>query len=113
MIKGKIILVPFPFDDFSGTKVRPAICLTNEIGFYNHVIIAFISSQIPHSLEESDLLIDKKDKNFRVTGLSADSVIKLHRLVTIPKSLIKRQLGVLSSNQQTEIDKKLKALFEL
>ena len=113
MIKGKIILVPFPFDDFSGIKVRPAICLTNEIGIYNHVIIAFISSQIPHSLEQSDLLIDKKDKNFKVTGLSVDSVIKLHRLVTIPKSLIKRQLGVLSLNQQTEIDKKLKVLFEL
>jgi len=75
--------------------------------------LPFFSSQIPHSLEESDLLIDKKNKDFKVTGLSADSVIKLHRLVTIPKSLIKRQLGVLSSNQQTEINKKLKVMFEL
>jgi len=113
MTKGKIILVPFPFDDFSGTKLRPGICLTNEIGFYNHVVIAFISSQIPHSLEESDLLIEKKDKNFKSTGLSVDSVIKLHRLVTIPKSLIKRQLGVLPANHQIEIESKLKALFEL
>jgi len=29
MIRGKVVLVPFPFDDFSGTKVRPTVCLTD------------------------------------------------------------------------------------
>lgn len=113
MTKGKIVLVPFPFDDFSGTKVRPAICLTNEIGFYNHVVIAFISSQVPASLEGSDLLVGSRDEDFKTTGLSVDSVIKLHRLVTIPKKLIKRQLGNLSLKHQSGIDKKLKILFDL
>ena len=113
MTKGKIILVPFPFDDFSETKVRPAICLTDEIGFYNHIIIAFISSQILHSLEDSDLLIEMKNKDFKSTGLSVNSVVKLHRLVTISKSLIKRQLGVLPPNHQKEIEYKLKTMFEL
>ncbi len=47
MIKGKVVLVPFPFDDFSSTKVRPAICLTNPIGPHRHVVLAFISSQPP------------------------------------------------------------------
>ncbi len=28
MNKGKVVLVPFPFDDLSSTKVRPAVCLT-------------------------------------------------------------------------------------
>ena len=32
MLKGKIVLVPFPFDDLSATKVRPAVCLTDSIG---------------------------------------------------------------------------------
>ncbi|WP_220273353.1 type II toxin-antitoxin system PemK/MazF family toxin [Pontibacter diazotrophicus] len=85
MTKGKIVLFPFPFDDFSGTKVRPAVCLTEAIGIYEHVIIAFISSQIQKSLEASDLLIYKEDNDFYLTGLSVDSVIKLHRMVTIPK----------------------------
>lgn len=88
MTKGKVVLVPFPFDDFSGTKVRPAVCLTDEIGFYNHVIIAFISSQIPTSLEASDLVINRSDIDFKETGLTVNSVVKLHRLVTIPKILI-------------------------
>jgi len=47
MIKNSIVLVPFPFDDFSVSKVRPALCLTSEIGRSNHVIIAFISSKMP------------------------------------------------------------------
>lgn len=37
----KIVLVPFPFDDLSGKKVRPALCLTEKISNYNHVVIAF------------------------------------------------------------------------
>jgi len=60
MIKNTIVLVPFPFDDFSVTKVRPALCLTNEIGKYNHVIISFISSKIPDDLIESDIIIKKQ-----------------------------------------------------
>lgn len=42
MIKNKIVLVPFPFDDFTYLKVRPALCLSNEIGKYEHVVIAFV-----------------------------------------------------------------------
>ncbi len=47
MTKGKVVLVPFPFDDLSATKVRPAVCLTNQIGQYNHIILALITSTIP------------------------------------------------------------------
>jgi len=37
MTRGKVVLVPFPFDDFSTTKVRPALCLTEPVGPYRHV----------------------------------------------------------------------------
>ncbi len=113
MIKHKIVLVPFPFDDFSGTKVRPAVCLAEEIGYYRHVVIAFISSQIPDQPEPTDLLIKKQDSDFSLTGLHADSLIKLHRIVTIPESLIKRQLGQLPPRLTTEVDARLRSLFGL
>jgi len=113
MIKYKIILVPFPFDDFSATKVRPAVCLTNEIGEYQHVIIAFISSQIPVKPTDSGIEVKQNTNDFAITGLAVNSVIRLHRLVTIPKDLIKRQLGELSTIQQQEVNRKLKILFEL
>ncbi len=113
MIKHQIVLVPFPFDDFSGTKVRPAICLTEEMGFYKHVVIAFISSQLPALLESTEVLLEKRGSDFPLTGLFVDSVIKLHRIVTIPKSLIKRQLGHLPPHLVPEIDNRLRSIFGL
>ena len=29
MTKNKVVLILFPFDDLSSTKVRPAVCLTD------------------------------------------------------------------------------------
>jgi mRNA interferase MazF len=47
------------------------------------------------------------------SGLKVDSVLKLHRLTTIPAALIKRQLGIISSTKKTEVQKKLSELFDL
>ena len=54
MTKGKVVLVPFPFDDLSAAKVRPAVCLTDPIGPYRHIILAFLTSQIPADLLATD-----------------------------------------------------------
>ena len=113
MIKGKIVLVPFPFDDFSSTKVRPAVCLTNSIGTHRHVILAFISSQIPTDLLETDLILNSKDMDFAATGLRISSSLRLHRLITVTVSLFKRELGTLPLRIQSEIDNKIKKLFNL
>ena len=80
MIKNSIVLVPFPFDDLSASKVRPALCLTNPIGYHKHVIIAFISSRIPEDLLESDFVIHKNSQDANGTGLAVDSVIRLHKI---------------------------------
>ncbi len=42
-MKHSVVLVPFPFDDFSEFKVMPAVCLTEKIGKHNHIVIAFIT----------------------------------------------------------------------
>lgn len=111
MIKNSIVLVPFPFDDYSASKVRPAICLTSEIGKYHHIIIAFITSKLPDDLVASDLIIEKRSANSSGTGLAVDSVIRLHKMVTIPKSVIKRKLGSINKAVELELNKKLTELF--
>lgn len=112
MIKNSIVLVPFPFDDFSSSKIRPALCLTSEIDKYQFVIIAFISSKIPEEILESDFVIQKNSESWMGTGLTLDSVIRLHKMVTIPKSLIKRKLGVINQNVEKAIAEKISQLFE-
>lgn len=112
MIKNSIVLVPFPFDDFSNTKVRPALCLTSEIGKFDHIIIAFISSKIPDEPIESDFVIELNSPLSKGAGLIRDSVISLHKMVTIPKSLIKRKLGMIDKTVRVEIRKKMRQLFD-
>ena len=50
MVKGKVVLVLFPFDDLTSAKLRPAVCLTDPIGSHRHVVLAFITSQIPEDV---------------------------------------------------------------
>jgi mRNA interferase MazF len=112
MIKHSIVLVPFPFDDFSSTKVRPAVCLTSEIGRLGHVIIAFISSNIPEDMLVSDISISVGTTDWNGTGLTSDSVIRLHKIVTIPRYLIKRRLGRLNASMAELVRTKIFRLLD-
>lgn len=111
MTKGKIVLVPFPFDDLSATKVRPAVCLTNPIGPYNHIILAFITSKIPSDLLETDIVLDTTHPDFAASGLHTASTIRLDRLMTVRKSVVQRELGQLSTDTQILIAEKLSRLL--
>jgi len=109
----KVVLVPFPFDDLSSTKVRPAVCLTEPIGPHQHVVLAFLTSRIAARPLASDLVIDSRDRSFTETGLRTSSTLQLHRLMTATKSLIRRQLGHLPSNLRSQVEDRLRQLFGL
>ena len=111
MVKGKIVLLPFPFDDFSSLKVRPALCLTNKIGDYNHLVVAFITSSVPGQILNSDLIIDESIKHFAATGLKKTSTIRLHKLLTVSCKIVLRELGRISIDELFLVDQKLKELF--
>jgi len=113
MTKGKVVLVPFPFDDLSTVKLRPAVCLTEPIGPHRHVILAFISSRIPTDLLETDLVLDSSQTDFATTGLRVSSILRLHRLMTVTTTLIRRELGELSPRLQSKVADKIQKLFGL
>jgi mRNA interferase MazF len=109
--RGKVVLLPFPFDDLSATKVRPAVCLTNPIGTHRHVVVAFVTSQRPPDAVDSDVSLEPIDPAFAATGLRVPSTLRLHRLVTVTTALIARELGELSPELQAKVDARLRALF--
>lgn len=113
MMKYKVVLVPFPFDDLSGNKVRPAVCLTEPIGPLRHVVLAFITSRVPGRLLTTDIIIDSKDADFASTGLRVSSTLQLHHLMTAKTSLIRRELGQLPLSIQKQVKRRLRKLFEL
>lgn len=111
MIKYKIVLVPFPFDDLSSTKVRPAVCLTETIGEHKHVVLAFITSRIPIDVLPTDFVIKDSEPEFAKTGLRISSTLQLHRMMTVTTGIIARELGVLPKGMQAKVEKRLKILF--
>jgi mRNA interferase MazF len=113
MTKGRVVLVPFPFDDMTASKVRPAVCLTDPIGPYRHIVVAFVSSQVPVDIAATDVLLNPQREDFGATGLRVASVLRLHRVVTLTTALIHRELGKLSQAWQQEVDQKLAVLFGL
>lgn len=113
MTKYKVVLIPFPFDDISNNKVRPAVCLTEPIGQYRHIVLAFITSRVPEELLETDILIASDDEDFETSGLKVSSVLRLHRMMTATTSIIRREMGQLSEAREEIVKKKLKVLFSL
>lgn len=89
MIKGDIVLIPFPFTDLSGNKNRPGLILVIAP---SHVIVAFISTQTKWKNESDIFLFPNKENN-----LKKDSIIRLDKLASIDKDLILGRLGKISS----------------
>ena len=113
-MRHRFVLVAFPFDDLSSTKVRPALCLTNAIGNYRHVVVAFVTSRVD-TLEtvHSDVVFLPSDQDFGVTGLRVGSRLRLHRLLTVPQDVVLRVLGRLPPEREPELREKISKLFEI
>lgn len=110
-MKHKVVLVPFPFDDLSSTKVRPAVCLTDAVGTHKHVVLAFITSRVPAEPLPTDFVIAETEPEFAETGLRVSSTLQLHRMMTVTTGIILRELGKLPEGMQAKVEKRLKILF--
>jgi mRNA interferase MazF len=113
MTRGKVVLVPFPFDDLETQKARPAICLTDPLTPHRHIVLAFVTSRQPDELLDSDVVFDPEDPAFAQTGLQVRSTIRTHRLLTVASSVIKRELGVLSPTMLSRVTDALSRLFRI
>jgi mRNA interferase MazF len=112
--KGKVVLVAFPFDDLTTTKVRPAVCLTDALGPHRHVVLDFVSKQrVPDDLLESDIKLEDNSPNFGQAGLKVTSVLRLHRVMTVSEGLVRRELGELAPEWSRQVDDRLRKLFRL
>lgn len=108
-----IVLIRFPFDNLSETKLRPSLCLTDTISKYKHIIFAPITSNLNNVTERFDLIIENTNVDFKQTGLKVSSVIKLHRLLTASDNIIQSTIGYLPETYHAQVYEKLKLLFSI
>ena len=105
---GDVIVVPFPFTDQTATKRRPAVVVSSEA--YNRerpdVILMAITSQVRPAPTVGEVAVVQ----WRAAGLLKPSVIK-PLVATIEASLVIRQLGTLSSDDQQALRQVLTAVI--
>jgi mRNA interferase MazF len=105
MKKGEIVLIPFPFTDLTGSKLRPALVLVAD---NNDVTVSFITTQIRWQ-ESTDVVIKPSPNN----GLKKESLLRLSKLATIDASLIIGILGTLDANTIQTINQNLIKILKL
>jgi mRNA interferase MazF len=113
MIRGTVILTPFPFTDMHGAKVRPAVVVSRDDRPGDDVILAFISSVVPGRVPPADLVIDPATTEGRSAGLKRTSGIKCDKLATVQERILLGELGVLSPSCLAQMDRCLKHALAL
>ncbi len=109
-MKGKIVLIPFPFTDLTATKLRPALVLYEGD---RDIVLAFISSKIRAGAESTGIMVTASHAGFPESGLKVDSVIRLDKIATVLKDLMIGELGELDDDLRAEVNAKLAVLFRL
>ncbi len=89
-MKGKIVLIPFPFTDLTSTKLRPALVLYER---EMDVVVAFISSKVPSEAVSGCILVGDDHPEFDLTGLRVSSVIRCDKVATVLKELVVGEIG--------------------
>ena len=93
--QGDVVLIPFPFTDFSTTKQRPAVVISSASFNASHddVIVMAITSQVPEIINEEDYAIAEQE--IANAGLLKASLIKPYKITLVAKILVRKKLGQL------------------
>ena len=106
--QGTLCLVPFPFSDQTGSKVRPVIILSNNA--YNKnthdVIVAAITS---NSLGEYRFKISNND--IQIGKLIKDSYIMTDNILRIAQRIIIKPFAKISQNCYDDVYQEIISLF--
>jgi mRNA interferase MazF len=108
-LKGKIVLIPFPFTDLTATKLRPALVLHES---EKDVVAAFISSRTQKP-KTTGIMIGEKHPEFRQTGLKIASTVRLDKVATISKQLVVGEIGEVGSELKRQINRKITEIYSL
>ncbi|MBL9179464.1 MAG: type II toxin-antitoxin system PemK/MazF family toxin [Verrucomicrobiaceae bacterium] len=105
-VSGEVVVLPYPFTDFSSTKVRPALVLAALTR--GDIILCQITSQ-PGSHAQA---VPVRMTDFMPGGgLPLDSYALPHRVVTAHESCVRRRAGCLQQAKLEEIRERVCAVI--
>lgn len=91
---GDVVLLPFPFTDYTSFKKRPAVVVSSREWNSSRpdIIVVAITSRIGKSKFEYVL----NEREQKAGGLPVPSAVRLGNLYTVEKRLVRERLGAFS-----------------
>jgi len=100
-VRGEIIIIEFPYSDLKTYKRRPVLILKIPKG--EDIIV----SQITSASYEKSVEIPLSNNDFKHGNLKRESFIRIDKIASIEKSLIKYKVGSLKQEKFNEIIDKI------
>lgn len=105
LVKGDVVVIPFPFSDLSKSKKRPALAVANLHG--DDIILCQITSEA----RTDDYSIVLADNDFKNGTLNLTSIIRPNRLFTADKSIVLYKIGSINGTKIKEVENKIIDIF--
>jgi mRNA-degrading endonuclease toxin of MazEF toxin-antitoxin module len=106
-----VVLVTFPFTDLSGRKLRPALIVGRPLG--DDIVLAFVTSRSDIGAADAEHLLEPSDPEFASTGLKIASRVRLQKLATLHRELVRRRLGRIGPRTRRAVNRALRYVLEL
>jgi mRNA interferase MazF len=115
MNRGDVVVVPFPFQDKLGEKIRPAVVVQAdpENRRLANTILAMITGNLDDAGQPTTVVIDPATPVGAGSGLNGPSPIKCVNLATIRQRRVLHIIGHLSTTALRQVDQALKAALAL
>src|SRR3989344_3851065 len=108
--QGDLLLVPFPFSDQSGRKVRPVIVISNkEFNEYSgDILVVGVTSNISKDKYTIGLI----NNDLETGKLITTCCIKVENILRLDKELIIKNIGKVKRSKLSDIINKLNEIIK-
>jgi len=104
-VKGDVVVLPFPYTNFSNVKKRPAVVIATLRG--QNAILA----QITTNKRDDEDLVSLTKKDFSSGSLKCDSFIMVSLIFTADTSRINYKAGKINQKTIKRVEKKICQIF--
>lgn len=105
----EIVLLPYPFSDLEGTKVRPALVISNNT--FNKKSEDCIMVPLTSVIKDEPYSVVINQKNLSAGKLLKPSRIRIDKIFSIEKNLISMKIGMVRDSLLREIKKEIEKMF--
>ncbi len=115
MNRGDVVIVPFPYQDKPGEKIRPAVVVQSDAENRRlaNTILAMITGNLDDAGQPTTVLVDPGTPGGSGSGLHGPSLVKCYNLSTVRQRRVLHVIGHLSDVVMQQVNDALKRALEL